>query len=377
MGEKPFSEIPTIPAPRNPFEVREDEPKVFAVSIPKNEKQPNEDSILELVDPDGNGVTALVADGLGGYPGGEVASAIVRDVVAKTNDEFRRIQKNRLEVRDVAAGLEKEMELMKKLVRMIHAQVVVQRDAQPEHAHMASTGVITRSVKMLDKRWMVVGASVGDSRAYIQQTDGRLDALTLDSHPLLHQTRDIIGVGQEGALRIQSTLDELESSQQFDYLLSVLEKDAVWPEYIAILREDVEYLRDIVGVKLVKEYFDGDEAIGQRKHSFYYRNMVVSSFGYSPRADFFEAELPPGTKLVLASDGVEGLTRQEQAAVLRGDMEAYMGIDLVLAHEASSGGNSAERLAFAGVARADYSSISPRTKGKDDISVIVIEIPKR
>lgn len=373
MGEN----IPTIPAPPNPFEEREDAARVSAISIPKSENEPNEDSIFELMDPDGNGGTFLVADGLGGYPGGEVASSIVRDVTAKANTHFRLIQKARQEGKDVGVGMRKELALMKQLVRAIQTEVSKQRDLNPEHMLMASTGVIVRTIRTKDGRWEAVGANVGDSRALIQYPDGRLEPITMDSHPLMHDLRHTRLIDREGAMHVQDVLDRLDSSRQFVRLLSLLEHQNTWPDDAPVLPEEVEFLRDMVGEKLVHEYFEGSDEPEPRKTTSYYRNMVVNSFGYRPDADYFHVLLPEGGRLILVSDGVEGLTREEQEACLNVDRGEMFAVDPILMYEAAKGTNPAERLAFGALARADYVSPSPRSKGRDDISVIVMEIPKR
>jgi serine/threonine protein phosphatase PrpC len=108
-----------------------------------------------------HGTLLAVADGLGGYAGGEVASQIAVEVSAQT----------------LLGLVEKQLSPAEKLSRAIEeAQQAICKQRQHEdcRAHMASTITALH----VDRGTMTV-AQVGDSRAYLFR-DGRLTLLTED-----------------------------------------------------------------------------------------------------------------------------------------------------------------------------------------------------
>lgn len=129
---------------------------------------------------------AFVADGMGGYTGGEVASGLVKGALLDSGS------------RDLAAA-----------VMNAHAKILAAAEAHPEYAGMGSTVVAVQIVERIGK---VVW--VGDSRAYLWRR-GSLQPLTRDhsvgevlrdaenltetqlrSHPLRHKVIQSLGKEQ-------------------------------------------------------------------------------------------------------------------------------------------------------------------------------------
>lgn len=127
----------------------------------------NEDS-LTLVP---NLGVAVVADGMGGHPGGDVASRIAAETAAKALEE---------ELRDGAAGAadpaERLEEAMLRSVLLAHEAIRVEGQNDPELVGMGTT--ITALAADPQTDFFVLG-HVGDSRGY-RFRDGELTQLTRD-----------------------------------------------------------------------------------------------------------------------------------------------------------------------------------------------------
>ncbi len=371
MEKFPPSERPTIKAPPpNPFENHERTFTVSAVSIPKSEESVNQDALFEHDDQDGNGGTFLVADGMGGYAGGEIASSVVRDTVAKENWRFELIQRDRLAGKDVGPGLTAELREMRLILKMANTALLEKRKTlgkkyadMKKYASMGTVGTLVRLVGMKDKRMEAVIGHVGDTRASVQYPDGRLETLTLDAHLVLKLLAKRMGL--EVALRAQSILDELHSDDQYEGLLGLVDHPKLWPSDVKIRPEDILFLKQTLGLGSIGYYFET-------------RNGVAEFFGKDePGFRIFHALVPDGSKLIITSDGCEGLYTSEMQAIAAGAEEKEVD-DLVVVSAAQSGKTPAERLAFAAEARAEEGPmLHRRSKGHDDISVIVVEIPKR
>lgn len=118
----------------------------------------NEDSFLirELAD---SSVLMMVADGLGGNPGGDVAAGIIKDVFAG----FR-------------LGREAAGEQLLRLVAQAGAGIIAEAEQKPELDGMAST---LTAVLVIDN--MASWINVGDSRLYLYR-DGGLQQVTVDQN---------------------------------------------------------------------------------------------------------------------------------------------------------------------------------------------------
>lgn len=121
---------------------------------------------------------AIVADGMGGYQAGEVASGIATALLMETLEE--RFRRDRSLLRLPAARM---MQLLAEDIRHASASIFAAASLEPDCQGMGTTLVLA----LLRGRDMIV-AHVGDSRAYCLR-QGRLHALTRD-HSLLQQQVD-------------------------------------------------------------------------------------------------------------------------------------------------------------------------------------------
>jgi len=126
----------------------------------------NEDSIALRPD---LGI-AIVADGMGGHPGGDVASRIATDTAAELLSDA--LQQNS------TGGIfsARMLPVVENLVRTAHERIRARGAAEPELDGMGTT--LTAMVVDPDTASWVIG-HVGDSRAYLVR-DGRLEQLTRD-----------------------------------------------------------------------------------------------------------------------------------------------------------------------------------------------------
>lgn len=114
----------------------------------------NEDTLLVALD---EGVVA-VFDGLGGHPAGDLASAAAAESLGAA-----------------AAGAAASAADLVAALQAAHDAVLQQADGDPDRAGMATTAVVAT---LHDGTARV--AHVGDSRAYLLDTDGRLHQVTRD-----------------------------------------------------------------------------------------------------------------------------------------------------------------------------------------------------
>ncbi len=120
---------------------------------------------------------AVLADGMGGYRAGEVASAIavrtIREHVAGRLDRLPREA-------DEAGGHSAEASLLRDAIARANREIVAAARSQPRYDGMGTT-----VVAMLFRAGRVTIGHVGDSRAY-RLRDGMLEQLTVD-HSLLQE----------------------------------------------------------------------------------------------------------------------------------------------------------------------------------------------
>jgi serine/threonine protein phosphatase PrpC len=121
---------------------------------------------------------AVVADGMGGYKAGEVASGIATSLLMEAIEE--RFRRDRSLLKLPAARM---MQLLADDICHASASIFAAARLEPECRGMGTTLVLA----LLRARDMIV-AHVGDSRAYCLR-QGRLHALTRD-HSLLQQQVD-------------------------------------------------------------------------------------------------------------------------------------------------------------------------------------------
>jgi serine/threonine protein phosphatase PrpC len=128
----------------------------------------NEDALAE--EPD-IGLLVL-ADGMGGYNAGEIASGIAVVTVLQTvREAWPKLKKGRI---DAATGFARETLLLRKALETAHETIWQAAHSQPQCAGMGTTAV---ACLLHDDRMSI--AYVGDSRLY-RQRDGRLEQITRD-----------------------------------------------------------------------------------------------------------------------------------------------------------------------------------------------------
>ena len=137
----------------------------------------NEDKIGEEVELG----AVVLADGMGGYRGGEVASAIATNAVL--NHLHEHLPKLRPGARDKHSGIGMEAIVARDAVLRANAEIVKASDAQPQYRGMGTTIVLG---VFYDNRIAVV--HVGDSRMY-RYRQGKIETVTKD-HTLLQELID-------------------------------------------------------------------------------------------------------------------------------------------------------------------------------------------
>ncbi|HSR40564.1 MAG TPA: PP2C family serine/threonine-protein phosphatase [Longimicrobiales bacterium] len=136
----------------------------------------NEDAVA--VDPDRG--LAVVADGMGGHPAGDVASALAVEAICRAwgadeGDGPEAVSSTAPEASSFPAG-----ERMEEAVRGANEEILREGEARPERSGMGTT--VTAVQVDADRKEWVVG-HVGDSRAYLWR-DQELQPLTRDHTPL-------------------------------------------------------------------------------------------------------------------------------------------------------------------------------------------------
>jgi protein phosphatase len=137
----------------------------------------NEDSVTQEL---GCGLVVL-ADGMGGYNAGEVASGIAVSVVATEICQY--LQNANPTDRDEDSGEERGVVLLRDNIRRANASIYHAAQSQPQYAGMGTTIV---SGLFYDNR--VVVGHVGDSRMYRLRGE-TLESITRD-HSLLQEQID-------------------------------------------------------------------------------------------------------------------------------------------------------------------------------------------
>jgi serine/threonine protein phosphatase PrpC len=142
-------------------------------------REHNEDTIA--VDPD-IGLLVL-ADGMGGYNAGEVASGIaVKTIVNQVKEQVEREDMN---VQDRDAGLSRSTIILRDAIQRANKIIYQTARTQPQCEGMGTTVV---AALFFDNRITI--AHVGDSRLYRQKAGGdKIEQVTLD-HSLLQELVD-------------------------------------------------------------------------------------------------------------------------------------------------------------------------------------------
>ena len=133
----------------------------------------NEDAVL--IDAE-HGIVVL-ADGMGGYNAGEVASALAVDLVVRDLRSWLTTAAHRAGVRDVRRAMEICVDLANRQI------------FEAANTHIAFEGMGTTLVMAVLYHGSLIVGHVGDSRLY-RWRSGRLDQITRD-HSLLQEQLDI------------------------------------------------------------------------------------------------------------------------------------------------------------------------------------------
>jgi protein phosphatase len=151
----------------------------------------NEDAIAS----DGEIGLAVLADGMGGYNAGEVASGIA---VALIGSELKQaVAKTNLHSLPQADGDLQAIRLLKAVVAKSNTSIYQSANSQPQYAGMGTTLVVTL---FRDNRLSV--AHIGDSRLY-RLRDDQLEQVTRD-HSLLQEQIDSGMLTREAARKSQN-----------------------------------------------------------------------------------------------------------------------------------------------------------------------------
>ena len=151
----------------------------------------NEDSITA----DGEIGLAVLADGMGGYNAGEVASGIATALISSETREAM-IRQSPHEV-DRTTGSPLATTLLRDIIAKANTSIFQSANSQPQYAGMGTTLVVT-----LFCNNQITVAHIGDSRCY-RLRGGKLEQVTRD-HSLLQEQIDSGLLTKEAAKRSQN-----------------------------------------------------------------------------------------------------------------------------------------------------------------------------
>jgi protein phosphatase len=160
---------------------------VASLSHPGMVRTHNEDSVFV----DGEAGLAVLADGMGGYSAGEVASGIAVNVISTGMLEELRSGRELSKV-DIGSGLTHAALLLQQQIALANKGIYEAAQARPECAGMGTTLVAT----VFFQNRVSIG-HIGDSRCYRLRVD-RFEQLTHD-HSLLQEQIDSGMLTQEQA----------------------------------------------------------------------------------------------------------------------------------------------------------------------------------
>ena len=212
---------------------------VASLSHPGMVRTHNEDSVFV----DGDAGLAVLADGMGGYSAGEVASGIAVNVIS--TGMLQELNSGReLSKVDISSGLTHAALLLQQQIALANKGIYEAAQQRPECAGMGTTLVAT----VFFQNRVSIG-HIGDSRCYRLRAD-KFEQLTHD-HSLLQEQID------SGML----TLEQAKYSLNKNLVTRALGIEAVVPADIAEYRveaEDVyvlcsDGLTDMVDAEIVRE----------------------------------------------------------------------------------------------------------------------------
>jgi serine/threonine protein phosphatase PrpC len=138
---------------------------------------------------------AVLADGMGGYNAGEVASGIATALISSETREAM-IRHSPHEV-DTTTGSPLAKTLLRDIIAKANTSIFQSANSQPQYAGMGTTLVVT-----LFCNNQITIAHIGDSRCY-RQRGGKLEQVTRD-HSLLQEQIDSGLLTREAAKRSQN-----------------------------------------------------------------------------------------------------------------------------------------------------------------------------
>ena len=162
--------------------------EMFSMTHPGMVRAHNEDSVVC----DASCGLVVLADGMGGYNAGEVASGIAVSVVSSEIKHF--LEDARPEDKDAENGEEVAVKLLRENVQKANSSIYHAAQSQPQYAGMGTTIV---SGLFYDNR--VAVAHIGDSRMYRLRGE-TFEAITRD-HSLLQEQIDGGMISQQDARR--------------------------------------------------------------------------------------------------------------------------------------------------------------------------------
>jgi protein phosphatase len=216
---------------------------VASLSHPGMVRTHNEDAVFV----DGNAGLAVLADGMGGYSAGEVASGIAVSVISQ--GMLQELNSGReLSKVDIASGLTHAALLLQQQIALANKGIYEAAQQRPECAGMGTTLVAT----VFFQNRVSIG-HIGDSRCYRLRAD-KFEQLTHD-HSLLQEQID------SGML----TPEQAKYSLNKNLVTRALGIEAVVPADIAEYRVEAEDiyvlcsdgLTDMVDAEVVREIVAG------------------------------------------------------------------------------------------------------------------------
>ncbi|MCC7522494.1 protein phosphatase 2C domain-containing protein [Candidatus Uhrbacteria bacterium] len=334
--------------------------RIWEASYEKDIGKPNEDAVFQDLDDQGRCGTFLVSDGIGGKACGEVASGLIRDRVRAEQGQIRGIQRlRRANSEDEVTGLDgepiREEQILKETLEAAHRDILETGKKEIDKLGMGATATLARLIERpSDGAKELAFAHCGDTRLSLLHADGTLGVLTLDMHPVLEVLKDRHGI--EIAMGVQAMLDEIGNSFEYKKLIEA------WPSE---LPSGIDYalfdkIHPFLSLELAKVYFN-------------LRARVEYTLGGTLKIQTGRIEVPSGSRIILTTDGIhDNLFGREIAAILSGDFDKIE--DLEIRHSAELADRPTDRLIWAAQARAAELGAHPRSKGRDDMSVIIVEI---
>jgi len=326
-------------------------------SVQRREGKENEDSLLNILSDDRQAGLFAVADGIGGDAGGAEASKTTVDIVKKYFSDMEEIRLRR-EAGDETATIESEAVLLSRSVREANARIVLKREEMPQYHHMGTTCVTARVTRDAERNPITIIAHAGDSRAYASYPDGRLETLTLDDHLSLLVVKK--NHGEEAALRVQDILDDALSREQMEMMIEEVKDGNDISNSSSFTKEDIRFLIDHMEPKWLDYYYNK-------------RGQVFGSVGNEPEVKMKIVYLPPGSKLILTTDGLDGLLKEEMRLIVSGqyDQLPYEGVRNALN---DFQGDTAQALVTAAKWRQGEWRVHPHSRGQDDTTAVAVHI---